>query len=464
MTLLPTCLPRFATARTPSRRTFGGRVAAAARVMGKPLMPWQQLVADVGGELLEDGRPAYREVWVTVPRQNGKTTLILAWEVDRCLNWSGVEPQRVLYSAQNGNEAAKKLITEQGPLLKRSPLQAALEQVYKGAGNEAITWRNGARIDILRDSESAGHGKTLDLAVADESFADVDDRREQAFLPAMATRRNAQILGLSTAGTDASLYLKRKVELGRNAVLEGADTGVAYFEWSAEVDADPDDPATWWSCMPALGHTIDEPVVRHARSTMSDGDFRRAFLNQWTASDERVIPQAAWGAVCSAEASPEGRLVFALEVNPERSSAAVGVSDGHVCEVIEHRRGVEWVVDRVVELTQRWGSTVAVDSYGPAGTFVAELEQRGVDVLPVSGNDFAQACAAFYDAVMAGSVRVRAHAALDAAAAGAHRKTSGDSWKWARRDASVDVSPLAAVTLAYRAARFEPPSKPVFAF
>jgi phage terminase large subunit-like protein len=106
MTLSPTCLPRFATARTPSRRTFGGRIASAARVMGKPLMPWQQLVADVGGELLDDGRPAFREVWVTVPRQNGKTTLILAWEVDRCLNWSGVEPQRVLYSAQNGNEAA----------------------------------------------------------------------------------------------------------------------------------------------------------------------------------------------------------------------------------------------------------------------------------------------------------------------------------------------------------------------
>ena len=48
-------------------------------------MPWQQLVADVGTELVEDesGRlvPAWREVVVTVPRQSGKTTLVLGFDV-----------------------------------------------------------------------------------------------------------------------------------------------------------------------------------------------------------------------------------------------------------------------------------------------------------------------------------------------------------------------------------------------
>ena len=70
-------------------------------------MAHQQLVADVGGELLPDGSPAFREVIVTLMRQQGKTTLILATEAERC----ALRPtaQRVAYtdksraSARAGN-------------------------------------------------------------------------------------------------------------------------------------------------------------------------------------------------------------------------------------------------------------------------------------------------------------------------------------------------------------------------
>ena len=55
--------------------------------LGQPFMPWQRLVADVGCEIDPvTGLPAYREVRVTVPRQSGKTTLFLAWQVNRCVS------------------------------------------------------------------------------------------------------------------------------------------------------------------------------------------------------------------------------------------------------------------------------------------------------------------------------------------------------------------------------------------
>jgi phage terminase large subunit-like protein len=63
------------------RGTRGGYLAKVSAQLGVPLMPWQQLVADVGWELAEDGRPAYREVVLTIPRQNGKTTLVMAWSL-----------------------------------------------------------------------------------------------------------------------------------------------------------------------------------------------------------------------------------------------------------------------------------------------------------------------------------------------------------------------------------------------
>lgn len=426
-------------------------------------MPYQRMIADVGGELLDDGTFAYREVWVTVPRQSGKTTLVLAWESDRCLSWP--TPQRVLYSAQNGNEAAKKLTTEQGPLLRQSQLAPAIEQLYKGAGNEAVVWRNGSRIDILRDSESAGHGKTLDLAVIDEAFADVDDRREQALIPAMATRHDAQILGCSTAGTDASVFLRRKFAAGRAAVERGDTTGIAFFEWSAAEGADADDPATWWSCMPALGHTITEAVVRHARQTMGDGEFRRAFLNQWTSTEDRVIPLDTWESACAGDWSPaDGSLVYAVEATPDRSHAAVGVSDGTTVELIEHRSGVGWAADRLAELVAKRRGRVAVDPAGPAGYLVGELERRGVEVVEVAGRSVAQACSAFFDAVSDGTVHVRRHPSLDLAAASASKRSAGDSWVWARRNDSGDVSPLFAVTLARHVALSAPPKRLVFAY
>ena len=53
--------------------------------LGQPFMPWQSLIADVGCEIDGDtGLPAYRRVIVTVPRQQGKTTLFLSWQINRC--------------------------------------------------------------------------------------------------------------------------------------------------------------------------------------------------------------------------------------------------------------------------------------------------------------------------------------------------------------------------------------------
>ena len=71
------------------------------------------------------------------------------------------------------------------------------------------------------------------------------------------------------------------------------------------------------------------------------------------------------------------------------------------------------------------------------------LERRGVDVLPLQ---MTKACAAFYDDVFNADVRVRRHPALDRAIRGARKRNVGDAWAWARKDTTVDVSPLVAAT------------------
>jgi len=184
-------------------------------------MPWQQMVADVALEMNTDGNPVYRELNVLVPRQCGKTSLMLAMELHRALLWGS--PQTIGYTAQTGWDARRKLVDDQVPLIENSELAATVKRIYRGAGMESVHFKNSSRIDVMPSTPTAGHGRVISLGVIDEAFSDEDDRREGALLPAMATKRDAQLFVISTAGTQASLYLKRKVEQGRAMVEAGID-------------------------------------------------------------------------------------------------------------------------------------------------------------------------------------------------------------------------------------------------
>lgn len=436
-----------------------------ARKLGFEPMPWQQLVWDVGLELREDGRPAYRQVWITVPRQSGKTTTVLVVEVDRAVNWAEeFGPQRIAYSAQTRDDGAKKLVNDQMPILEKSPLTRFVHKYGKGIGNENVLFRNGSRVMVLSTQKESGHGKVLDVAVLDEFFADIDNRREQAVRPAQITKPHAQTWGLSTAGTADSVPLLQKVEMGRAAVEAGKTSDIAYFEWSADETADPGDPAVWAGCMPALGFTIDADLIRQEFEGLPEGEFRRAFLNQWTQSvTESVFRAGVWEAVNRREvAQPDEGVVFSVDVNPERSAASIAVAGpGGACGLVEQRPGVGWVIDELARIAPKRNSPVVVASSSPAGSLISDLERAGVRVQPLPQGDVRSACGWMYDAVIDRRVVVQRHPDLDAAVKAAVKKPSGDAFVWDRRIG--DVSPLVALTLAaYVAANGEQAATPAF--
>ena len=98
----PSPLPSWATPRSPERPTYGPAVAALAEVMGRPLMPWQKVVADVSLEVDPLTRPPARaRATVTVPRQSGKTVLYAVVGNHRALT---VRFGRVWYTMQTGKD------------------------------------------------------------------------------------------------------------------------------------------------------------------------------------------------------------------------------------------------------------------------------------------------------------------------------------------------------------------------
>jgi len=426
-------------------------------------MPWQRHVADVALEVdPATGRLAYREVVLTVPRQSGKTTLILAAAVQRALGFGG--RQNIVYTAQTRLDARKKWEDEHLPVLKASSFES-LFRARKTTGNEAFVWRNGSSHGLVSATKKSGHGPTLDLAFLDEAFAHEDDRLEQAFRPAMITRPEPQLWVVSTAGTLASTYLRGKVTAGRGRIEAGSATTSAYFEWSAPEDSDPLDRAVWWGCMPALGHTITEAAIQTELDAMlqehgPDGLrlFRRAYLNQWAdefAQQWLVVPKSAWSARAGAAGAPDSPVAFALAVAwPDAefgSIAVVGRRNGEMLvQVVEHRPGTAWMVDRAVELqAAHQPCAFVIDPGGPAGRLIADLEAAGVELVQPSSREVAQAAGQFYTGVMGDEPFIRHYdqPELSGALAAVQKRPLGDAWTWARKGLA-DISPLEAVTLA----------------
>src|SRR5213078_2636771 len=100
MSSATSCLPRFVTPRSSQRPSLGPRVAEVSKLLGQELMPWQRDVLDTALEVdPKTGLLIYREAVLTVPRQSGKTWLLLCLMVHRALGFG--EPQQILYTAQN---------------------------------------------------------------------------------------------------------------------------------------------------------------------------------------------------------------------------------------------------------------------------------------------------------------------------------------------------------------------------
>jgi hypothetical protein len=452
--------PRFATPRRPERPTFGPQIAATAKLLGTPLMPWQADFADVLGEYdPKTGIPYYGTAFFTVPRQSGKTLLLLAWCLRRCMSQPN---QRIVWSGQTGKDARDKWTDELFPMITASKLDRVVKALGRGVGAEKIELRNGSIVRLVSNSDKAGHGKTNHGSAEDEIFADVDNWREQAFGPSMLTVPDSQTLKTSTAGTAQSTIYNNLRRAGRQAVADGADSGLCYLEYSCADDWDYMDESTYRLHMPAVGHTVSEQSIKKAILGMlldpdkGEEGVLRAYGNRTAGIGEGTIPKAVWERVCSPVVEPEGGLVFGVAVAQDRSSSSIGVGDSSGrLELLENRGGTGWVVERANELKAAHGARVVLDGGGPAGALADQID--GCEAW--TGSQVIDAHGAFFDAVVeCEGINVRQDTALDLAVEGAVKKMVGDRFVWSRKASTEDVTPLEAVTLAWAGAR--KPSKP----
>lgn len=393
-------------------------------------------------------------VGLSLPRQVGKTYLVGATVFALCVNQPGL---LVIWSAHHARTHGETFLAMQG-FAERSQVKPYVQAVFTGSGTEEIRFHNGSR--ILFGARERGFGRGIpgvDVLIFDEAQI-LSDRALSNMLATMNTSKFGLQLYIGTPPKPDDMseaFTRMRVE-----ALAGRLTDGVWIELGADPNANPDDRAQWRKANPSYpGRTPVQSMLRLKRK-LTEADWLREGLGIWDDDALTTIPMNAWAA-CGDEAGQiDGRVVLSVDMAFDRSRTYVGVcgprSDGRrQVEVIELHAddvpaGVDrtgWLVQKIAAAARDFNAPVVVASNGGAAALIPLLKAETLDVEELAGNGLAQACGAFYDAVVGQTLAHLGDEGLTTAVRGAQRRT-GETFVFTRRG-SVDISPLYAALLAY---------------
>jgi phage terminase large subunit-like protein len=441
----------------PRVATQGPDAVDLAAVAGLFLDPWQEdVLADIlairGG-----GLPAARTAALIVPRQNGKGSVAEAYVLEGMFL---ANASLITYTAHEYRTAQEMFFRIRQLIASTPSLDKRVSAVRLANGEQSVELRSGARLKFMARTSGSGRGFSGDRIVLDEA-QHLTAAQMAALVPTLATRPHAQVLMMGSAPSPTAEVLPALMERGR-----AADPSVCYLEWSVADSSDQvdlDDRELWAQANPGYGIRLGDEAILAERSLLDSESFARERLGIISGGGhEAVIDRELWRRLADHDSQIAGRVTFGIDSTPDRSwtsiCAAGRRADGRAhIEVIDHRPGLGWVVERLDDLTDRWDPTgVMVDPAGPAGSLVAELEERGIPVETVSAREHAQAAGDLLEAITDEQLRHLDQPPLNAAADVARRRPLGDLWAWHRRDASAVISPLVAAGLALRGSTAPP--------
>lgn len=432
--------PRVLVKPKGRRGSSGAEAVELAAQCRLTLDDWQADALDVAMAERANGSWAASDAGVIASRQNGKNALIEARE----LFGLAVLNEWIIHTSHLFKTTRESYTRLLGLVEAHPDVRDCLTHaVASPASGYEMRFRGGGRITFIARSRTSGRGLTGDLLVFDEA-QDLSDDAQGALLPTISARPGSQAWYLGSAPNLDSAVFHRIRKRGR----AGGEGRLAYFEFSADPDANLDDRRAWAQANPALGIRITEEAIESERAVMSDEMFARERLSiSPDLSESSVFPGLSWSNVCDADATAAPAM-FAFDVNPDRTAAGiVAVGPGPVVEVVDYRPGVGWLTDRVCELHEKYGGSFAVDLKGPAATFVDDLKRRQVKLQPFESKDVVLACGSFFDDVVEGALTVRRNSDLDSAVQAAVKRPVGDAWLWGRKSSSGDISLLVAATL-----------------
>ena len=215
---------------------------------------WNRVLATQGGRL------AHRHALVSTSRQNSKTT----WSESLAGWWLTEHADRV--GAQTVLWLSHDLrLSERSFVRLARILEDRRTYVTYSFGRQRMLLDNGSELAVASNTASAGHGFSVDLAIADEAWRLKPEAIDDGVIPATRARPSPLIVMTSTAGDDDSVLLRTWRDRGLDAIESGQASSLCFLEWSIPPGVDPLNPRWWSWSNPCLGTTL-EPATLVAES------------------------------------------------------------------------------------------------------------------------------------------------------------------------------------------------------
>ncbi|QTU64229.1 terminase large subunit [Streptomyces scabiei] len=272
---------------------------------GRPLVPdpWQvaYVLAPVFGWVQwDEDANAYvrvvRELYVDVPRKNGKSTL--SGGIAIYLTCADGEPGAQVVAAATSERQAGfvfapiKQLAERAPALKDRVLPLKKKIVHK---------RSNSYFECVASVADAQHGANLHGAVIDELHIHKDPELVETIETGTGSRTQPLIVIITTAdsGKRETIYNRKRTrieQLSRRVFTAHTVYGVV---WAAEKDDDPHDEATWRKANPGYGISPTRAYMRarsdEAKQSPADlAKFLRLHLGIRTKQETKFLLLTAW--------------------------------------------------------------------------------------------------------------------------------------------------------------------------
>ena len=353
---------------------------------GMTFLPWQKLVLERWLAEDEDGKFVNLDCGLSVPRQNGKTELIVA----RIIYGIIFRKAEGLFTAQQQGTAdvVKRRVQD---FFYDNPYEEIFNLLTprfrnKPRNYDFIEFVNGARYSFKTRTRLGGLGTTNDELICDEA-ADMTDDHQATLLPTISAAKsgNPQVIYCGTppmATTVGEVFSRTRKQI---------TTGKAgcWTEWSVEHLTDKDDVKAWYQTNPSLDTFLIKNVIEAEARSLAQDDFNRMRLGWWSGvEDKRAISQKEWDALFTENPvfDDSYRPVYAVKFSPDRTDyslvASLPLKDSnkiHVEVVLQRPMSEGWA--RLSKwLIERWRdcSKIIIDGATGQAILFEELTRAGV--------------------------------------------------------------------------------------
>lgn len=402
------------------------------------------------------GQLRYRQVMISLARQNGKSEIATALGLWRLLSKTGALVIGIASSA----EQARIIYDRAMRAIVASP--ALRDRFDRLTDTRGIRKADGARWEIKAAKAGALQGLPLDLGLADELHLLKPDLWS-SLLNGTGGRPDCQVVGITTAGDAESSLLIDLYALAEQSIEADANSNrFGAFIWEAPEARMPEDDETLgrWIAMAnpsvASGRVDLEIVIGDVRA-QPPADAVRYRLNRFLSSVRApFIEPNKWALAVrrEGEAFPmDAHTVFAFDASPGMSFVTVTATardgDGVMhSEIVASLRApsIERLFMLALALAQFGPLTFAVEGY-TLRRLGLEIQKRGLPCIIGSQSDAVSSAALLYRLIVTGMFRHAGEPLLGRQIPLAIRKNVGDSFVISRTDSSVEIDAVRATAL-----------------